>query len=111
MLKTLFSRTPDPADLNQETFAKAVRAGEATVVDVREPREFAAGHIPGSMNLSLSHSDPRDLPMGGVVALIRQAGGRSRNALARAHAAGRDDVKHFAGGMSQRRIHCGHVAV
>ena len=39
----------DPADLDLESFANAVAAGEAAVVDVREPHEFAAGHIPGAV--------------------------------------------------------------
>jgi rhodanese-related sulfurtransferase len=111
MFKSFFSRAPDPADLDLETVAKAVRAGDATVVDVREPHEFVAGHIPGAMNLPLSRFDPRRLPMGGLVVLVCQAGGRSRYALARAHAAGRSDVKHFAGGMSQWRLRGENVTV
>jgi len=111
MFRNLFSRAPDPSELSLETFAKTVRSGEATVVDVREPHEFATGHIPGSVNLPLSRFDPRDLPMGILVVLICQAGGRSRNALAKAHAAGRADVKHYAGGMSQWRMQGGDVAV
>ncbi len=111
MFKNLYSRAPDPSDLSLETFANAVRGGEATVVDVREPHEFAAGHVPGSVNLPLSRFDPRDLPMGRLVVLICQAGGRSRNALARAHAAGRADVRHYAGGMSQWPMQGGDVAV
>jgi rhodanese-related sulfurtransferase len=74
-----------------------------TVVDVREPHEFKAGHIPGSVNHPSSRFDPRYLPKAGLVVLICQSGGRSRGALARACAAGRDDVKHFVGGMSQWR--------
>ena len=40
MFRNLFSPTPHPSDLSLETIAKAVRAGEAAVVDVREPHEF-----------------------------------------------------------------------
>ncbi len=101
----------DPADLDLETFAKAVDAGEVTVVDVREPHEFAAGHIPGSVNLPMSRFDPSNLPNDKPVVLMCQSGGRSRNALSRVRAAGRDDVKHYAGGMSQWRMHGGDVMV
>jgi NADPH-dependent 2,4-dienoyl-CoA reductase/sulfur reductase-like enzyme/rhodanese-related sulfurtransferase len=40
-------------------------AGEATLVDVREPHEFAAGHVPGAINLPLSHLRDRyaELPV------------------------------------------------
>ena len=111
MFKNFFSPPSDPADIDLETFAKAVHAGEVTVVDVREPHEFVAGHIPGAVNLPMSRFDLPDLPKGKPVVLICQVGGRSRNALARARAAGRDDVKHYAGGMSQWRIHGGDVTV
>jgi rhodanese-related sulfurtransferase len=107
MFKNVFSRAPDPVDFPLEAFAKAVRAGEVTVVDVRESHEFASGHIPGSVNLPLSRFDPGRLPKGKPVVLICQAGGRSRDAVRRAHAAGRDDVKHYAGGMSHWRLHGG----
>jgi rhodanese-related sulfurtransferase len=33
---------------------RAVVTGDARVVDVREPGEFAAGHVPGATNLPLS---------------------------------------------------------
>ncbi|MCR6630595.1 MAG: rhodanese-like domain-containing protein [Magnetospirillum sp.] len=39
-----------------------VEAGEAVVVDVREPDEFAAEAIPGAVNLPLSSFDPARLP-------------------------------------------------
>ncbi len=115
MFKNLFkaSSAADPVDLDVETFAKAVAAGEATVVDVREPHEFAADHIPDAVNLPLSRFDPRELPPATVkpVVIICQAGGRSRKALNQAQAAGRDDLKHYAGGMSQWRMHGGDVSV
>ena len=109
MFTNPFSRPGNPSELDLEAFAQAVNAGEATVVDVREPHEFAAGHIPQSVNVPLSRFDPRELPNGKPVVLICQAGGRSRNALAQAHAAGRGDVKHYPGGMSQWRMNGGDV--
>jgi rhodanese-related sulfurtransferase len=115
MFKSPFkpSSASDPADLDLDTFAKAVAAGEVTVVDVREPHEFAAGHIPDAVNLPLSRFDPRDLPPATVkpVVLHCQSGGRSRKALNEARAAGRDDVKHYPGGMAQWRANGGDVTV
>ncbi len=109
MFENRFFQPSDAADLDLEGFAKALDAGEATVVDVREPHEFAAGHIPGSFNLPMSRFDPGDLPKGKTVVLVCQVGARSRMALARVRAAGRDDVRHFAGGMSQWRMFGGDV--
>jgi len=111
MFKNLFSRPANPAELDIESFARAVLGAEATVVDVREPHEFAAGHIPGAVNQPLSSFDPRNLPNTHSVVLICQAGGRSRKALDQAHAAGRNDIAHYPGGMSQWRANGGDVAV
>jgi rhodanese-related sulfurtransferase len=99
--------------IDLDTFARAVEAGEVTVVDVREPHEFAAGHIPESVNLPLSRFDPRDLPAptARTVVIVCQAGVRSHKALNQAQAAGRDDLMHYAGGMSQWRAHGGDVSV
>ena len=95
MFENLFSRKPNSFSIDLETFAKAVRAGEVTVVDVREPNEFAAGHIPGAVSQPLSRFDAGKLPNGKPVVLFCQAGGRSRKALDQAHAAGRTDVRHY----------------
>ena len=112
MFKNLFSSSAaDPADLDFPTFARAVAAGDVTAVDVREPHEFAAGHIPGAVNLPLSQFDPNDLPSGKdkPVVILCQAGGRSRKALGVAEAAGRTDLKHYPGGMNGWRMHGGDV--
>ena len=81
------------------------------MVDVREPHEFATGHIPNALNMPTSSFDPKELPQGKPVVLVCQAGGRSRNALNKARAIGRDDVRHFAGGMNGWRSHNGPVTL
>lgn len=98
---SLFSRgAPSPHDVPLDEFAKAVETGECVIVDVREPHEYATGRVPGAINMPLSSFDPAALPpaSGKPVVLICQAGGRSRNAMLKAHAAGRGDVRHFLGG-------------
>ncbi len=89
---SLFSRSghgagPDTIDF--EDFEPAVGADACTVVDVREPHEFAAGHIPNALNMPMSRFDPQELPEGKPVVLVCQSGGRSRNALNKARAIGR----------------------
>jgi rhodanese-related sulfurtransferase len=48
-------------DLTLLAVKQGLAAGSITVIDVREPAEFAAGHIPGSRNLPLSQFDTRAL--------------------------------------------------
>ena len=66
MFKNPFSQSAasDPDTIEFEAFAEAVDAGDVAVVDVREPHEFAAGHIPEAVNLPLSRFDPEELPSG-----------------------------------------------
>jgi rhodanese-related sulfurtransferase len=85
-------------------FAKAVDSGEIDVIDVREPHEYATGHVPGAVNMPLSSFDPAGLPDGKPVVLICQAGGRSRTALGKVRASGRQDVRHYAGGTNGWRM-------
>ena len=43
-------------EITPEEVARRLRSGEAvTVVDVREPAEWAAGHIRGSLHIPLGH--------------------------------------------------------
>lgn len=53
---------------------------EVTVIDVREPMEYASGHIANSLNIPLAHISKTDLPRGPLV-LVCQSGNRSAKAL------------------------------
>ena len=104
---SMFSRFGAGSDRDVVNFGdleEAVGANAWTVVDLREPHEFAAGHIPKALNIPMSGFDPKELPQGKPVVLISQSGGRSRNALSKARAIGREDVRHFAGGMNAWRM-------
>jgi rhodanese-related sulfurtransferase len=91
-------QAPIVVDLDRDDVKAALAAGNVTIVDVREPVEFAAGHIPGSLNLPLSAFDPDALPEGRVI-LSCAAGIRSARAALRAQAAGRDVREHYKGGF------------
>lgn len=54
-LDTKDTLEPIPAE---ELLARA-RAGEVTVLDVRPPEEFAAGHLPGAINIPLNELEAR----------------------------------------------------
>jgi rhodanese-related sulfurtransferase len=76
----------------------ACRNNACHVIDVREPHEYAGGHLPGAENHPLSSFDPARLPHDKPVVLVCQAGARSARALEAAHGAGRTDVVHYAAG-------------
>jgi rhodanese-related sulfurtransferase len=74
------------------------------LVDVREPNEFAAGHIPGAALNPLQKFDPKALPNvpGKRVVLSCRSGRRSLTALGLAQEAGRSDVRaHYPGGFQE----------
>lgn len=60
------------------TFAAAYADG-ATVIDVREPDEYAAGHVPGARLIPMGeiHQQLDSIPASGDVYLICRSGNRS----------------------------------
>ncbi|MBS1240441.1 MAG: rhodanese-like protein [Proteobacteria bacterium] len=75
--------------------------GEALVVDVREPDEFADGHIPGAINLPLSAFSADRLPphAGKLVVLNCLGGKRSGLALDQCNVARSVVDTHLVGGF------------
>ncbi|WP_346008544.1 rhodanese-like domain-containing protein [Janibacter terrae] len=70
-----------PREVDLETFATALAAG-ATVLDVREPDEYASGHVPGARPVPLGSLEGAldELPAGGAVYVVCATGGRSASA-------------------------------
>jgi len=56
--------------------AEQLASRQVAVIDVREPMEFASGHIGGSLNVPLARLLQADLPPGPLV-LVCQSGKRS----------------------------------
>lgn len=111
IFSSLFGKSDANAsrDVGYDELRQAVSDGGVTVVDVREPHEFAGGHIPGAINLPLSRFQPDQIPPGKPPVLICQAGARSARALAQALTAGVADARHYPGGMSGWRARGGDV--
>ncbi len=88
-------------DLDIDAVRAGLADGSILIVDVREPHEFAAGRIPGSVSLPLSRFDPADLPdpTGRRIVLSCAAGIRSLRALEFAQAAGLPVDSHYLGGF------------
>jgi rhodanese-related sulfurtransferase len=79
-------------EIDQNTFAARLAAGDAVVIDVRESVEFRPGHVPGARNLPLSVLPTRmaELPMHRPVYVICHSGRRSAQAVALMRAVGLD---------------------
>jgi rhodanese-related sulfurtransferase len=93
------SEAPQVIDLDRDAIKQGLRDGSIVLVDVREPHEFGAGHIPGSVSHPLSSFDPSALPEGKRVVFSCAAGVRSVRAIEFAQAAGRDIREHYKGGF------------
>jgi rhodanese-related sulfurtransferase len=99
MLFANSNRPQGGAHVAHDELVEAIKAKSCALIDVREPHEFHAGHVPGSVNMPLSRFDPEHLPAGKPIVLICRSGTRSASALARTRAAGRGDARHYVGGV------------
>jgi rhodanese-related sulfurtransferase len=87
--------------LTLDDLLEGLQDGSILVVDVREPYEYAAGAIPGSMSMPLSQFDPAAIPRDrGRVVFSCAAGVRSLRALEYLRANGFDFNEHYAGGFN-----------
>ncbi len=72
---------------------------EVAVLDVREPYEWAAGHVPGAVHVPLAQLPGRDdLVPDGRVLVVCRSGSRSARATAFLNQRG-SDATNLAGGM------------
>jgi rhodanese-related sulfurtransferase len=81
--------------------ADARSAGTAQIVDVREPDEWAEGHIPGAIHIPLAilARQAANLDPTRPVITVCRSGNRSLVALKPLRAAGFTDARSLAGGM------------
>lgn len=97
-------KNPAVENVSREELKNGLADGSILLVDVREPNEFAAGHIPGAVLNPLQSFDPSALPdvPGKRVVLSCRSGRRSLLALEHAEKAGRGDVRaHYPGGFQE----------
>src|SRR5438105_9358879 len=88
-------------DVEATTLRVWLERGEALLIDVREPPEYAAEHIPGARLLPLSTFDPTRVPQeaGKKVVLHCVMGMRSAQAGQKLLDAGYTTVYNFRGGV------------
>ena len=77
---TFMAMTATHTRISAHDLADQLAANDVTVIDVREPMEYASGHINGSLNIPLARITQVDLPRGPLV-LVCQSGNRSAKAL------------------------------
>ena len=87
-------------EVTQESFA-AAQGGSAVVVDVREPVEYVAGHVPGAVLIPMGQLPTRlsEIPKGYPVHVICASGNRSA-AMTRFLVRAGFDAYSVAGGTS-----------
>ncbi|MEN9316575.1 MAG: hypothetical protein RIS35_2968 [Pseudomonadota bacterium] len=83
---------------------RLINDSHAVIVDVREPSEFAGGHLPNARNIPLGELDKRagELPKGKPVIVCCASGARSGKAVAALGKEGRE-VFNLAGGLQAWR--------
>lgn len=89
-------------DLTPTDLHALMARGDAVLIDVREPAEFAAERIHGALNFPLSTFDPRALPLPEAekrIVLQCGSGKRSATALERCQRAGLNVDSHLGGGI------------
>ena len=92
---------PRHKEISASELDAMLRARQALVVDVREVDEFAAGHIPGAINMPLSSFQASQLPhpAGKTLVLNCLGGKRSGMALDKCGIAQAEVDTHLAGGF------------
>ena len=96
-----FAKSPKHAEVNAGELAQMLGADSVLLVDVREADEFAAGHIPGAINMPLSvfRADQLSDPLDRKLVLSCLGGKRSAMALDKCREAGVAIDTHLAGGF------------
>lgn len=84
-----------------ELRALLAQVGEAVIVDVREPHEFAVSHLPGAVNIPVGQLQSRitQISSSMLPVFVCRSGARSLTASALAARAGVTNVSHLDGGL------------
>jgi rhodanese-related sulfurtransferase len=93
---------PKVTSISNDELRRELDTGSAVLVDVREPEEFSAGHVPGAINLPLGTlpGSAAKLDHDARTIVICQTGHRSVTASRRLMKDGFSDVRNVKGGTS-----------
>ena len=102
----------DPG-IGVEEFQERTERADVVVLDVRTSQEYAAGHLPGAVNLDASAADfaarVAELDPSATYAVYCASGNRSGAALAHLREVGFTDAEHLAGGIGAWQAAGGRV--
>lgn len=88
-------------EVDAQTLSEMSRRGEAVIIDVRMPEEYACERIPGALLMPLSTFEPAALPTGGKRLVLHCAAGRrSAMAAGKLLAHGAAEAWHLKGGLA-----------
>lgn len=102
MLNRLFGGKPAVPEIDVAAFAGDRATGkDVQIVDVREPNEWAAGHLPGAALIPLAELGSRtgEIDPTQPVVVVCRSGNRSTTATDLLIRSGFRDVKNLTGGM------------
>lgn len=87
--------------MDAQTLKQGLDQQSVTLIDVREPGEFAGEHIPGATLVALSQFDPRKIPQTENTQLVLycRSGNRSAIAAQKLFEAGFESVTHLSCGI------------
>ena len=100
-----FNKSSAPAfqNLTPAQFAEGLRQPGAVLVDVRRPDEFAAGHLPGAVNIEVTAPDfdqrTAALDKSRPTSVYCRSGARSATAAGQLTTAGFAQVSNLMGGV------------
>lgn len=86
-------------NLDPKDVARWLAERSITLIDVREPAEFAAERIHGALLYPISTFDPKSLPQGQKLVFQCGSGMRSAKAVALCESAGLSHNCHMKGGI------------
>jgi phage shock protein E len=97
------SSSPAVSDVDVTAAAEIVESGDAVILDVRTSEEFAAGHLPGAININVEAADFADRVSGldesAETLVYCRTGNRSGIATAEMADLGFTDMSDLQGGI------------
>ena len=106
----ILAQSPGFHDVKVAEFEKLAKAGNGTTLDVRTPKEYAEGHVNGSINMNYFDKDFKNqvgkLDKAKPVYVYCHSGGRSSKAMSIMKSQGFATVYNLTGGYSAwKNIH------